>query len=446
VKAPTFACICAGLLASVAPAALGGVNPRSRSTSATRQFTVYCEDTLLRSRVTSFADEVKHDVLELIGARDQWKVPIVITLEMAARPNEVTNPVGMVFAETPDGPTIQLGVTIGADPAAVHLQKHIMRAVLLDYMHREHPPRKGEPYAEPPWWFISGAIEKIRQRDQGIEAGLFRQLIETNKLPAVTDFLPGRGMELGPTATAFDNACAFALLQMLLDQPEGKARLGQLLRDWPTARGDAAAALIKAFPAIGPDANGLQKWWTLNLARFAASDRYRGLSAEDTDKELQVLLEFDVVKDKAGKTEHFAIGQFKDFSKLRGAKLAAKKQQAAVIALSTKANALLRPVLADYEQVFALLASGRTRGIAERIHAAEAYRTAVLQRKSDIVDYLNWFEATQLESWSGAFDGYLRAAQAAEQEPTHTALGAAISAYLDILEDELKPVAPAKGR
>jgi hypothetical protein len=423
-------------------ALLGGgaaraVDLRAKSTSSSKQFTVYCSDFALRGRITGFVEDVKRDVLDLLGERDRWRIPIVVTLEAAADPAAVKTPVSLRLSQTPAGPTIQLGVTIGDDPAVVHLQKQIIRAVLLDYLYRDHPPEGGQSYAEAPWWFIAGAIEKFRQRDAGIDAEFFRRLIETNKLPSVTDFLPGHGQELGGSAAAFDNACAFALLELLLEQPESKSRLAQFLRNWPDAQGDVVAALGQAFPALGPDPASLQKWWTLNLARFAASDRYRGLSAEDTDHELQTLLKFEVAADKAGRTKSFAIGQFKEFTRLRGARTAAAAQQKAVIALSTKANILLRPVLADYEQVFALLARGKTRGIAERIHHAETYRTAVLLRKNDITDYLNWFEATQLGTRSGAFDSYLRAARAAESESPHTATSAAISAYLDLFEDEL---------
>lgn len=424
-------------VALVAALPAGAVDFGAKSTSSSRQFIIFCSDLALRGRVTGFVEEVKRDVLDLLGESDRWRIPIVITLDAAPDPAEPSSPVQLRFSQTPDGPTIQLGVTIGADPAAVHLQKHIIRAVLLDFIYRDHPPRGGEAYVEAPWWFIAGAIEKFRQRDLGIDSEIFRRLIETNKLPAVATFLTGHGHTLGGSAAAFDNACAHALLQLLLDQPEAKLRLAKLLRAWPDARDDSIAALTRSFPALGSDESSLQKWWTLNLARFSAADRYRGLDAEATDRELQQLLEFDVVVDKVGKKQRYTVGAFKDFIRLRGARTAAAAQQKAIIALSAKANPLMRPVLSGYEQVFALLARGRTRGVAERIHSTEVYRSAVLLRKSDIADYMNWFEATQMGGRSGAFDAYLRAARAASDSPPITATGAAIAAYLDVIEDEL---------
>ena len=82
--------------------------------------------------------------------------------------------------------------------------------------------------------------------------------------------------------------------------------------------------------------------------------------------------------------------------KLKGARTAVTAQHREIVALSTRANAQLRPVLAGYEEIFARLARGTTRGVNERVHRVETYRTAVLHRTTDIADYLNWFEATQL--------------------------------------------------
>lgn len=413
------------------------VDPRAKSVSATKQFTVFCEDGALRARVASFVDEVKRGVLDVVGERDGWRIPVVVSLEPAPAGTDPGTPVTLRLIQTPNGPSIQLHVQIGSNPADVHLQKHIVRAVLLDLIYRDRPPRAGDPYVEAPWWFVAGTVERFRQRDHGFEAGLYRRMIETNRLPSVGEFLPGHGHDLGGVAAAFDSACAFALLQLLLEQPEGKPRLAQLLRNWPETHLDPVAALTHAFPALGPDAESLQKWWTLNFARFATSDRYRGLGAEDTDRALEELLAFEVVVNKSGKKERFAVHDFKEFMRHRGARAAAAAQQKAIITLSTKANVLMRPVLASYEEVFALLARGKTRGIADRIERAELYRSAVLQRKTDIADYLNWYEATQFGTRSGAFENFLRAARTAAATPSQTQTTKAISSYLDLLENEL---------
>jgi hypothetical protein len=427
------AAIVAAFIAALA-VAQGAVDLRARSTSSSKQFIIFCEDAGLRAQTTTFVEEVKRDVLALLGQPDRWRIPIVVAVERGTG----ARPVSVRFAETPDGPTIQVHARIGDDPASDPLLRHVVRAVMLDFIYRDRKkPEAGQPYAEAPWWFVAGALESVRRRDHGVAADLYRRLVETNKLPPIEQVLAGRGDELGGTAAAFDGACAMAFVQLLLEQSDGATRLASLLRAWPDEYLDPVLALNRAFPALGAGSEGLQKWWTLNFARFAASDRYRGLSAEDTDRELQALLEFDVVRDKAGSTERFALGQWREFMKFKGARTALTTQHREIVALGTRANALLRPVLAGYEEIFSRLARGTTRGVNDRIHRVETYRTAILHRTNDIADYLNWFEATQLGVRSDAFDEYLRRARELESAPTRGATEQAVAEYLDGIEKQL---------
>ena len=77
----------------------------------------------------------------------------------------------------------------------------------------------------------------------------------------------------------------------------------------------------------------------------------------------------------------------------------------------------------------ARLARGKTRGIEERLDSAAKYRELVSQRISDIADYLNWFEATQMGIRSRSFDAYLHAASHEDSGGFHRT--DAISLYMD---------------
>ena len=135
--------------------------------------------------------------------------------------------------------------------------------------------------------------------------------------------------------------------------------------------------------------------------------------------------------------ERFTIDQFPQFIKLPGAKNALKQQRAAIVGLSTRANAVFRPVLTGYDEIFALLGKGRTKRIAEKIADLEVYRNTVLHRMTEIEDYLNWYEATQSGGSSAPFESYLRTAKRMETDPDRSSNDQAISDYLDILEEQL---------
>jgi cytochrome c peroxidase len=66
----------------------------------------------------------------------------------------------------------------------------------------------------------------------------------------------------------------------------------------------------------------------------------------------------------------------------------------------------------------------------------------VLHRRGEIADYLNWFEATQLGTRSSAFDSYLLTARTIEREKMRTAASLEIAKYLDLLQEEFKPIQP----
>ncbi|MDB6148564.1 MAG: hypothetical protein JWQ44_12 [Chthoniobacter sp.] len=418
-----------GLLAgSVTVAA---VDPRERSDRG--QFTVYCEDGPLRRQIVSFASQTKADLLQFLGESDgNGRRPIVITLEPASGVAGET-PLNFRVVHSDVGLKVEIAVRYSENPDGVNLQKHLVRALLLEYMYRRSGVEGGERYAEPPWWLVEGVIQTWRRRDSGVESGLFERLIETNKLPPIERFLVQKPDELGPTALAVDQALALCLVQLLVDQPGGRDKLTALLRGWPDYGNDAVAALVKHFPAFAGGAPALQKWWTLNLARFAALNRYQSLTAEQTDQELGALLQFDLTDPKTGQVRHFTMRDFAAFAKLPGAGAAVAGRHAALVALSTRSNALLRPVLQEYEQILAALARGKTRGLRERIDKADHVRGMLVRRVAEIADYLNWFEVTQ-SGHSNAFDNYLKTAnEISEQDKRRKD---PIARYLDQLEQE----------
>lgn len=413
------------------------VDLKARSVSNSKQFIIFCQDAALRGRVVGFVEEVKTDTLRLLGESDRWKIPVVISLERAAVPSAVETPVAVLVQETPEGPKIQIDVRIGDDPAAVNLQRHIVRTVLLEFAYRERAIRGGQPIVDPPWWLVAGIVESIRQRDAGVDTDLFRRLVATNKMPTIEQFLSQHTDDLGAAAQAMDDAGAMALFQLLLEQPAGQNSLVRLLRQWPELHDDPITALTKTFPGLGEGSAAVQKWWTLNLARLAASDRYKGLSMEDTDHELNALLDVTLTMDKAGTQHTFHIGEFEKFLKMKGARPALAARHGEVLALATRASAIFRPVVAGYEQILSSLMNGRTRGVRERIVRVEIYRESVLHRMGEIADYLNWYEATQMHERSDAFEGYLRAVREAERDTRKTDSATAIGKYLDELEKEL---------
>lgn len=428
------------LMAAASPA----VNLKNRSTSSSGQFVIYCDDRAARARIVGFVEEVKSDALGFLREGDDWKFPIVVSIEPAAERPPGTPPVTIMLVNTAAGPKVDVAVCIGDDPTKIFLQRHIVRAVLLEIAYRDRPPVKaGTAYPNPPWWLAEGIIQTIRSRSGSGEPDIFKSIVNTEKLPSLEKFLGQPPIHLDDAAGAVDRACSMALVGALVHLPNGAQNLGRFLRGWADAGGDAMGALSRHFPSLGASSNGLSKWWTLQLTDLAKSDQWRGLTPAASDAELNAALTLVIPMEKGGRTQSFPLADFEKFIALPAAKSALLAAQLRVVTLSTKASGIYRPILAEYEEICRLLTARKTKGIAERIKNMDGYRKSVLKRLDHITDYLNWYEATQTPGTTGQFDKYLRSAEAAAPKPPQfQSPDPRISNYLDALEEDFAPLRP----
>ena len=419
-----------------------GADLKNRSTSRTGQFIVYCDDRELRSRVVSFAEELKTDMLQVLRESDAWssaRAPIVVTIDPAA-PGERIVPVQVRWVNTVAGPKIDVVVRIGSDPSEVNLQTHLLKAMLLEMSYRDRPlPDGNQAIVDPPWWLVEGIIETVRTRNGFGGADVFKSIVNTEKLPSLERFLMQPPLNLDSAAGAVDRACAMCLVEALLGLPNGGSNLVRFIQSWPAAAGDVQGALAAQFPVLADTEHALAKWWALQLARYSTSDRTTGLTLQDTNQQLAALLSFDIAIDKTGKTQRFEVQNFPNFVKLPGLKLAMQTQEVKLVVLHANAHPLFRPVLKEYQDIFRQLSMKKTRGIADRISSIEQYRETVVSQMGQITDYLNWYEATQPAGRTGLFDPYIRRAEKMAQPAP---VDPRITAYLDQLEQDFAPLAP----
>jgi len=108
----------------------------------------------------------------------------------------------------------------------------------------------------------------------------------------------------------------------------------------------------------------------------------------------------------------------------------------ALLLLIGTVHPVLRPVAREYQQIAAFLARGKRRGIAKRLSHLDDIRKELAARMGEIDDYMNWFEATQMERESGAFNDYLKAASQSELSAPRRR--DPLSVYLDALVDHFE--------
>ena len=412
-----------------------------RSISQSAQCIIYSPDVRLRLAVSGFVESAKKDILETLGQGDHWKFPIVIELRSPAS----TDPAGLAsqvrLIQTEGGWKVQVDVILReGEFRQVRFPQLIVRALLLELAYREHPPQIGSHYPEPPAWLVEGLAQKIQAHAAGSapNAAIFRQLIETGRLPKIRDFLDDNVAVMDPTSLAVHGSCAGSLVDLLAGTPGGQAGLTRLLKGLGDSDGDLVAQLLKYFPVLGGSETDLEKWWTLALARYSAMDRHAALSVPETSARLTPLLRITVVTDAKKQTRaEFDLADYKTFQKYPAAKTALAAQAYELSGLLQQAHPLLRPVVLEYQRILNELAAGKTRHLEEALRDAASYREMIVGRMDKIDDYLNWYEATQMPEQSGAFEDFMQGSKALEKG-TPPKRNDAISSYIDQLQREFE--------
>ena len=114
-------------------------------------------------------------------------------------------------------------------------------------------------------------------------------------------------------------------------------------------------------------------------------------------------------------------------------KLALKKFGEDLLLLAARANPALRPVTQNCHQLAAQLALGKNHGVAMKLADLRTLRAKLSARMGEIDDYMNWFEATQLQTPSGLFEKLNASANEAAPHPHRRDV---FSTYLDAMESE----------
>ena len=380
-----------------------GILPHSVSRS--RQFTVFAQDITMRNAVGSLGEDLKAELLRALDLRDDWKLPIVVDLR-APDPGapDTRPPVRLSMAQTGLGLKIELDLLIG-------------EATL------------------PPPWLVEGFSAYIENGESGVSGGVFAALLPTTEALPISDFLARDPTKMDSTSQAVYRAYAFNLVSLLLDDMEGgRAGMVSFIRDLPKLPSEEArnaGVLSQHFPQLAATPDSLEKWWTIGLAKLASSDRYQAYSVQETEDHLRQLLSVTgPVDPRKPVAKVYQLTDFEAFTPLKQNRQILQPTREGLVLLSGRSNPLCRPIVLGYAAVVESLQHNHTKGVAERLAELAVARSAVLKRREDITDYLNWYEATQVTDPSGAFDAYFRSARQAERS-SNAARPDAISAYLD---------------
>jgi len=282
---------------------------------------------------------------------------------------------------------------------------------------------------EPPAWLIEAALAFGPGRDRG---PLIEALANTQKPLPLEKFVRQRPGLIDSTGRTLYRAYAFAFLQMLLDAENGRNQLAKYIDHLTDSSNDSMADLKGQFPFLANDA---EKTWQLALSRLNSLQTFRLLTFAESEQRLDELLPVKISEPNKS-IKVVSLEELAQHKSSASEKLALDQLKSDLMFLVPQINPVLRPIGREYQEVAALLARGKRRGVQKHLSRLEFTRRQLAARMGEIDDYMNWFEATQMNTGSGNFTGYLKAVdQSRVPAPRrHDPL----SVYVDALEDQFE--------
>ena len=405
--------------------------PPERSVSPSQQFIIYGANGAWRGAVSELAERTKANFLALLRRPDRWKTPVLINLQLSQANLPKIPPAALRFSQTGFGLKLQLDFTVARDVDSSLVERALLRAILLEMIYRNQPDiAPGTPYVQPPDWLLDGVLALTPGRDR---RPLVEALLLSDKIMPLEKLLrPTSISGLDSPARLLYRAYSFALVQLLVDATGGPARLARYIDNLSRASTDPLADLKAQFPVFN---GGAEKTWRSGVVRLGATQSYQLLTFVETERHLDELLRIKI-SDIGHLTKTVQLGDLsqRKISPAESAAVAAASQD--LVLLAARANPILRPIVQEYQQIAALLTNGKRKGLTARLARVQTARARLATCMSEIDDYMNWFEATQSKTKSGAFVDYLKAAQ--EQNEARPRRRDALSVYLDALEEQFQ--------
>jgi hypothetical protein len=405
--------------------------PPARSVSPSQQFIIYGADAASRGAVSELAERTKANFLALLRRPDRWKTPVIINLQLPQANLPKIPAAGLRFSQTGFGLKLQLDLTIPQDVDGSLVERALLRAILLEMIYRNQPDiAAGTRYVQPPDWLLDGALALTPGRDRG---PLVEALLLPDKIIPLEELLrPGRISELDSPARLLYRAYSFALVQLLVDATGGPEQLVRYIDNLSRSSTDPLADLRAQFPTLDGSA---EKTWRSSVARLRATQSYQLLTFAETERRLGELLCVRI-SDPGHPTRMVRLDDLsqRKILPVEIAAIAALSQE--LLLLAARANPILRPIVQEYQQIASLLVKGKRKGLTARLAQLQASRAKLTTRMTEIDDYMNWFEATQSKTKSGAFADYLKAVQG--QNEARPRRRDALSVYLDAMEEQFQ--------
>ncbi|MED5585592.1 MAG: hypothetical protein VYB61_04495 [Verrucomicrobiota bacterium] len=423
-----------GILSAIQAATADEGSSRSRS----GQFIVHGKDGQTRGAFCVFCEEVKGEVLKILGQPDRWKLPIV--LQLKGNMSDVDKKAQIspkIYSLAGGGFRLQADIEISSQFSAEPIREEMIRLLLAELILRPHPRvdlKQNQPLL--PEWLRVGLIKAVEHRRLGRPSSLFASIVKSENMVSITDVLFAPGSRKTSISTEMYSAACCSLVLALLGQDAGSMKMGRLISELAIYRGTSRSILARHFPETGKSGDSLERWWSSELVAMAQPTVKDILGPLESERALAASLKVRYVPSKekvkeggrgvlgflrhgrgSGRKELTVdaedvdpiivdISEYRRFIELPQCPDILDDVEVKLLHLSYRAFPLHRPMIRDYQVVLQLLAKGKTSGLDAKLGELSRARVELAALAGQATDYVNWYEATQVERRSGAFNQY----------------------------------------
>ena len=379
---------------------------RSQKTeSASRKFVVYSADPARRIALARRADDAGAEWSRRFPQSGDASPPIIIQdLIGGARPKGGLPAITRIFEGDGGSQKVQIDIFDISVVRSQSFENEIFRARALQTIYRNQTVRAGKAFRMPPTWLHEGLAEAMRVKENGTPDAVYAAILRSERPPRIEDFFKAKPELMEATSLSIYRTQAMAMVQALEQLPEAGRGFEGYLES--LAAGDAGIkSLLAAYPSLQNDPSRLGKIWTLVLARGSAAKQVQLLSLKETSRSLSEILDISAPPDPKKPESVVARGPAALPRVARGAggPFVMRQKSAELLNLEMRSHPLMKPIVEEYRGITTLLADKPKKDVSKRLEETGKIRGLLEQRSDRVSDYLNWFEATKLDSPSGEF-------------------------------------------
>lgn len=368
----------------------------SHVVSQSRMFSVSGAEALRVGAIATHADELRGQVIGLLGMGNSWRHPISIRLYGHHTDAPVSHPIRLSVQVIGDKPTFQIRVHCGGGVQLEKLNKAIITMVLYEFSLRELSGDEMPDTVELPEWLISGLYQAILNRSGKLDRRLYQNLFERAEMLSPGDIIEtAEPWKLDAASRQVYEISCGVLVLTLINRPGGQDQLRELVRTAALADNTPKELIKQHFAELGVDQNELTKWWALELAAFSAPRGNDYLSPLESDKALSEALTMQYFDQKTGRVRPVDLDNPYELAKLDDWQQQSRPNVELLMELCRRCFPSYRPVITEYLRALHVLGNGGSPDEVQQIIGPQLeLRTRFMSTAIRARDYLDWYEIT----------------------------------------------------